>query len=350
MTCFSHCKIFLSVAGFCVTILSLPVAEHARGQEVNRPDGTGIVWFVGSVRKSESDGQPTIDMGDAQSLVEGDEVTIFRAEDMILRPLGTFRIEESFATWSIPAKRLDAELKDGDRVIYVRTLTQLGTGESFREAFLRQQLIKTGTRNSYSTVLQQHQAETLENYIAKQPRWARDQLHIAGTIRSASVKRKTVDELQPLLNQVMQFQKYQTLGVEIEKAVGPDWQSALTTLTPVPDEAFGLPDKIGGDKNAEAEEPDAPPTAEEEAASAAKVKRIEAFQRHAARVLFLRSPEERNIAIVLCLALEKARPKNERQWFTLQIMSTQVAQLSEDKQFLDDLRNIMRAVRAELQQ
>jgi hypothetical protein len=45
------------------------------------------------------------------------------------------------------------------------------------------------------------------------------------------------------------------------------------------------------------------------------------------------------------VTLEKLEPKNERQWFSLQLRSTQFAPLADDRQFLDDIQNVMRLVR-----
>ncbi len=347
MTYFLSRRLLFAVAGISLTFLPPNVHENARGQSVDNQDGAGIVWFIGAVAH-RSDGQPTIDMGDAHGLTEGTEVAVFRSKDNHFLPLGIIQIEESFATWSIPAKNRTIELQTGDRIIYVRTLSQIGTGDSFRDAFLRKQLIKTGERNSYGTALEQSEAATLQRYIARHPKWVRDHKHITGTIRSQSVSAYDVEDMQPLLNQVMKFQYYQKLGVPLKKAIGAEWSRSLEVLTAAPEFVFGQ--KANSDEISSNATPssDASETTNLQPEGDAETKRIEAFRRHVNKLLFVRAAEERNVVMAICVTIEKVQPKNERQWFSLQIKGTQFPSLAEDVQFLNDLQTIMRRVREEL--
>jgi hypothetical protein len=253
------------------------------------------------------------------------------------------RIKNSLATWSIPASTIRFEPETGDRVIYVRTLSQLGTAESFLDGFLRLQIVKTSRQNGYSTLQQLEEADVLESFVKRQPRWQRNQEHIAGTIRSSSISRKDLEEMQPLLNQVMKFQDYRSLGVSIEQAAGAEWQSVLMTLTPAPVVVF---DSI--ERSVNEAEAKAPATGDNPAGdSGESLKSVVAIRRHVEALLFLRSPEERNVVTMICAALEKAQPRNERQWYSLQLRSTQFAALAEEKQLLDEFEAVMRRVRAD---
>ena len=323
-----------------VAVALMPLVTCAQYADIR--DGAGIVWFVGSVLP-DNPGRARIDLGDAHALSEGDALAVFRARDNHFVPMGTIRVSQSLATWSIPAATARFKLETGDRVAYVRTLHQLGTGPAFLDHFLRQQIVKTSHRNGYSTVRQLEEADVLERFLIRQPRWQRNQEHIAGTILSSSVSRKDLQEMQPLLNQVMKFQDYQSLGVPIEQTTGAAWTSVLKTLTPADIELFDSIEFTAitaddGNKPAETD-----PIAD----SAESTKQIGAIRRHVDALLFLRQPEERNVVTIICAALEKAQPQNERQWYSLQLRGTQFAALADEKQLLDEFELVMRRVRAE---
>lgn len=340
MTYSHRCRFFWAMAGISLTFMPPAANEDARGQEVLKPDDAGIIWCIGAIQ-SRSDGQPTIDMGDAYALAEGNEVSVFRSQDGHFRPLGVLRIGESFSTWSIPVNTRQIELQSGDRVIYVRTLSGMGTGEDFREGYLRQQIVKKGIANGYSTAAQLEEAQTLQGYFTRHPRWIRESKHIAGTIRSAAISRKDLQEMQPLLRQIMKLQDYEKLGVPIEKAIGAEWQAVIRNLEAPADE-FELEAPAAQVASTDATEDAAVST---EAAMTVNEQRLEAIRRITDQLLFLRTPEERKLVTILCTALEKSEPRNERQWFSLQIASSQFQYLADDAQFLDDLETVIRRVR-----
>jgi hypothetical protein len=248
------------------------------------------------------------------------------------------------------------DLQTGDRVIYARTLSQLGTGDSFRDDFIRRQITKTGTRNSYGTIALQAEAQTLQKFISVQPKWVQKHRHVAGIIRAASLSRQDVQEMEPLLTQVMKFQDYQALGISPQKTIGMEWQLVLDLLAPPPTDIFGVeretvvltskdgnvpPSNAESAENAETADAGAPA----EVANVPTEQRIESIRKNVERLMFARSKEERNAVVIQCVTLEKIEPKNERQWFSLQLRSTQFALLADDQQFLDDIQNVMRLVR-----
>ena len=352
MTYSPRCGSFLTVLGLSVLLMPIAGTSTARAQELFRRDGAGISWFVGTVQHS-SDGQPTVDLGDAHGLDDGEAVAVFRQQDMHFRPLGVIRIENSFPSWSIPAKTIRFDLKTGDVIVYVRTLSQLKTGDSFRNNYMRQQLIKTGTRNGYSTVLAQTEAEALQNYISRQSKWVRDYQHVAGTIRSKSAASIETKQLQSLLRQVMHLQLLNTLRVPVEASMGIEWQSVVTQLLPAPEPVVEVPKVVAPEEAAVA-------AVAAEGAVAPGVDRekiVEVMERHVENIMYVRMPEERKLAKVMCIALETINwkeigngrpPANERQWFTLQLQRSQFPALSDDVQFIKDLQQTMTLSRREI--
>lgn len=330
------------VAGLICVCAFAVCGQPTLADKVDKLDGAGVIDFLGTIQLQEGN-HPIIDLGDAHGLYEGDVVAVFRGEDMHFRPLGSFRIEESFATHSVPDIPAGIELKDGDRVVYVKTLSQLGTGPDFRESFLRQQLIKASERNSYSTFRQQDEADTLQRYLSRQPKWVRDQKHFAGRIRSASVSVQVADDMIPVLSQVQLLQHYHSMGIRIERNIGQNWLKVIEALKPAPEVVFGEPrfqkstaDDVaatskGGETN------DLPVDVVE--------RRAERMRREAEAVLFTRSAEERNLAVIVCDAIYVDKPNNERQWIIDQVRVSQFPSLAVNEQFIQDLLKILKRVR-----
>lgn len=325
------CAVF---AGFC--------GETAVAEKIDKLDGAGVIEFFGTIHLQEGN-HPIIDLGDAHGLHEGNEVAIFRAEDMHFRPLGAFLVEESFATHSIPEVPSGVELRDGDRVVYVKTLSQLGTGDGFRESFLRQQLIKTGERNSYSTFRQQDEADSLQRYVSRHPRWVRDQKHFAGRMRSPSVSAQAADDMTAVLSQVQLLQHYQSLGISIDRNIGRNWLTVIRVLKPAPAVVFGEP-RYKKPKSNEEISSEKPVQPNQDPVDVVE-RRAERFRREANIILFTRSPEERNLAVVVLAALYVEKPINEGRWIIDQVRVSQFPSLAVNEQFIDDLQKILKRVR-----
>ena len=327
----------LAVAVFAIFCSTSAVAE-----EIDKLDGAGVIEFFGTINLQEGN-HPIIDLGDAHGLHEADEVAVFRAVDMHFRPLGSFRIEESFATHAVPEVPPGVDLRDGDRVVYVKTLSQLGTGDGFRESFLRQQVIKTAERNSYSTFRQQDEADTLQRYVSRQPRWVRDRKHFAGRMRSPTVSVQAADDMTAVLSQVQLLQRYQSIGISIDRNIGKDWVAVIRALKPAPESVFGEPryNKPKSDEEGAAKiavEPNQDPVDVVE-------RRAERFRREASDILFTRSAEERNLAVIVLAALYVEKPRNERQWLIDQVRVSQFSSLAVNEQFIEDLLKILKRVR-----
>lgn len=342
MSFFSRQLLLRVVATLIVVSAAEFTAEPAVADKIDKLDGAGVIEFFGTIHLQEGN-HPIIDLGDAHGLHEANEVAIFRAEDMHFRPLGSFRIEESFATHSIPELPAGIELKDGDRVVYVKTLSQMGTGGAFRESFLRQQLIKTAERNSYSTFRQQDEADSLQRYVSRQPRWVRDRKHFAGRMRSPSVTVQAADDMVPVLSQVQLLQHYQSLGILIDRNIGRNWLTVMNALKPAPDVVFGEPRMAKATTKEESSKSSVaiqPPEAVD-----VIERRAERMRREADNILFTRSAEERNLAVIVLAALYVEKPSNERQWIIDQVRVSQFPSLAVNDQFIEDLLKILKRVR-----
>lgn len=340
MSVFNRQSFLRLASGLTVAVFAGILGETAVAEKIDKLDGAGVIEFFGTIHLQEGN-HPIIDLGDVHGLHEGNEVAIFREEDMHFRPLGSFLIEASFATHAVPEVPSGVELRDGDRVVYVKTLSQLGTGDGFRESFLRQKLIKTGERNSYSTFRQQAEADTLQRYVSRQPRWVRDRKHFAGRMRSPSVSVQAADDMTAVLSQVQLLQHYHSLGISIDRNIGTNWLTVIKALKPAPEVVFGEPRFAKTQE--EASGPSAAMTPPEPIDLIER--RAERLRREANNVLFTRSAEERNLAVIVLAALYVEKPRNERQWIIDQVRASQFPSLAVNEQFIEDLLKILKRVR-----
>jgi len=313
----------------------------------NSLNGGGVVWVAGTV-VSEDEDAARIDLGEVHSILRGDRLAVFRSKENHHVPIGTVTVEETSANWCRPRLSLSTPLRRGDRVFAIRILNQFGTPREFRQAFLERQLVSSTNRNSYSTLRDVEVAMSLHDLSRRQQLWLRELKTRAGRIPSASVSSDTWENLQPLLRQVRRLQDFRAVGLPIDQAVGPAWDSVLVTLTPEPAQS-SLPTQIeskGKDNAAPAEADNA-----DEVVSPAKAelaRRITVIRQETEQRLFSRFPEERNLAVVLCAAIDLEGPKNELLWITLELAKTQFPQLAEDRDMLEELPLILSRVRQKL--
>jgi hypothetical protein len=146
-----------------------------------------------------------------------------------------------------------------------------------------------------------------------------------------------------VLSQVQLLQRYQSVGISIDRNIGVEWVAVIKALKPAPEVVFGEPkynkpksDEEGAGKIAV--EPNADPVDVVE-------RRAERFRREASDILFTRSAEERNLAVIVLAALYVEKPRNERQWLIDQVRVSQFPSLATNEQFIEDLLKILKRVR-----
>lgn len=346
----------LSILAVVLCHVSGAATSLAQKNQIEFKPRPGVVWFIATVTNDE-DGLPTIDIGDASGVIEGEPVALFRPVEGYYQPVGSLKIDTTVATYSIPEKTSRLTPRAGDRVVYVRTLSQLGEADEFRERFLDQQIAKAGIQNHYSTLQRQDQVDALAKILARQPRWQRDQKAIAGYFRSQSVSADDLNELKPVLKQVLRFQDFSTLRVPIADTAGKEWANVIETLTPEIAEAFpenrqyvldAPKAKTSDDENfAEIEAKKAEEAEKLAAEDAALKRRVARIRKIVDTMLYSRPDEQRHIIVTLCAALEKFKPAVESSWYAAEVQLTQFPYLKDDPQFVSDIQAVMRKVREE---
>jgi len=297
---------------------------------------------------SQNDQLPRIDLGEVHSILPGDRLAVFRPQENHHVPVGTVTVEETFTNWCRPRLSPATPLRRGDRVFAIRILNQFGTPREFRQAFLERQLVSATNRNSYSTLRDVEVALSLHDLSRRQQLWLRELKAKAGRIPSASVSSDTWETLQPLLRQVRRLQDFRALGLPIDRAIGPAWDSVLVTLTPEPARS-SLPTQIEPNTKANEASAEVDPVGETVSPAKAELeRRLTLIRQETEQRLFSRFPEERNLAVVLCAAIDIEGPKNELLWITLELAKTQFPQLADDRDMLEEMPVILSRVRQKL--
>lgn len=320
-------------------ICSLLHAAPASAQtDANTQAGGGIVWYVGTVLSTAAEAE-RIDLGDVHGVLEGDKLAAFRRTDNHYRPLGSIQIVDSHPTWSRPGGPVAAQLQQGDLVLGIRTIRQIGTGKDYSEAFLNRQLVRNSNRNGYSTLREQETAQTLRSIVNRQPKWARQLKPVAGRVKGSSLTAEDFESLQPLLKQIRRFQDFSALGIPLEKSASPEWASVASVLTPVP----AIPVPTSGDGSAQAVPADA--AASPDSLAAVLNRRIELIQQETAVVMFDRFPEERILSSMICTAIGIENPRNESLWIGLELSRSQFPELANDREIQQEIPEILKRVR-----
>jgi hypothetical protein len=315
--------------------------------DTNSRNGGGIIWVAGTV-VSETGEPPRIDLGEVHSILPGDQLAVFRFTENHHVPVCSVKIQETSTNWSRPEPPELTPLRKGDRVFAIRILNQFGTPQEFRQAFLERQLVVTTNRNSYSTLRDAEVAMSLHDLSRRQQLWLRELKSNAGRIPSASVSSETWQTLQPLLRQVRRLQDFRAVGVPIERTVGKAWDSVLTTLTPAPAQS-SLPSLAEPKQAKQAPAAEQPATSEEPSPAQSELdRRVTLIRQETEQRLFTRFPEERNLVVVLCTAIDIEGPQNELLWISLELAKTQFPQLADDRDMLEEMPVILSRVRQKL--
>jgi hypothetical protein len=303
----------------------LLTASAVAQTDANTKAGGGVVWYVGTVLSSAAEAE-RIDLGDVHGILEGDQLAAFRRTDNHYKPLGTVQIIESHPTWSRPGGPVAAQLQQGDLVLGIRTVRQIGTGSDFSEAFLNRQLVRNSNRNGYSTLREQESAQVLRTIVNRQQRWVKQLKPVAGRIRGASVTPADFQSLQPLLSQIRRCQDFTAIGIPLEKCASPQWAAVSA-------------------QSATSDPPEPNPASSPDSLAATLNRRIELIQQESSVVLFDRFPEERILANLICTAIGIENPRNEPLWIGLELARSQFPELADDREMLQEIPEILKRIR-----
>lgn len=177
LTSVHNCRNQSPMKSICTLLLavsfSILVSVRSPADEVNSVEsGSGLIWLAATVHLDG--GTERIDLGDVHGVLEGDRLAVFRSTDGHHTPLGTIQVTESRATWSYINTTAASTLREGDLVLGVRNVRQQGTGEHMQNGFLRRQLIRSGSRNGYSSTDRVQSALTLRSLVRRQNRWVKE--------------------------------------------------------------------------------------------------------------------------------------------------------------------------------
>ncbi len=341
LTSVHNCRNQSPMKSICTLLLavsfSILVSVRSPADEVNSVEsGSGLIWLAATVHLDG--GTERIDLGDVHGVLEGDRLAVFRSTDGHHTPVGTIQVTESRATWSYINTTAAGTLREGDLVLGVRNVRQQGTGDHMQNGFLRRQLIRSGSRNGYSSTDRVQSALTLRSLVRRQNRWVKEKKEIAGSIRSPSITQEKYSDLQPLRNQILRMRDLQEIGIPLQSCMGDQWDSATAVLTPAPTTTESIIQL------------NRPSTSSALPADEQLLKRIQVIRDATDVVLFDRFQEEQRLAVLICTAIDKEAPSSEAIWIGLQLSRSQFPELADDKEMLEEIPEILRRVRATLDQ
>lgn len=306
---------------------------------------TGLVYFVGSVERVVGS-SAIVDLGDVHSLQAGARVAVFRGRDNQYRPLGTLTVANSRPTWmqSEPVGKFTPEI--GDQIVFIRSVSELGTGPAMQNRFLADQRIANQNRNGYSTIRRAETARSLMDLRLQQPRWVQFDRRISGVVLGETQGGELTTRVKRLLNQINLFRQLEEQGLPAAEAAGPEWKIVMSILQARPTalQAAGPAGQPAAQPPQDAAATDAA-TQPAAGADEADVIPIVEVRTMVARVLFDRSDEERAIATAMAVALLRGQERNETQWLRRQLAATQFPGLSSDEQFQVDVALVLRRMR-----
>jgi hypothetical protein len=294
----------------------------------------GLVWFVGTVEQVVDD-VPLIDLGEVHTLRDGFKVAAVRYRDNHFLPLGVLEVKHSHPTWCqmLPSTAFTSEV--GDLVVFVEAPGDLGAGDAIRDSFIRHRIVANANRNRYSTTRDFIEANELQNVIEKQPAWTEGNRQVAGTIRSPTVTRDTLNHFRLFMTQILLFQDYEDQGVDVAQVTSESWSLILSALRRREESPEAVSTVFAEISSADAVDTEAETEPD----------RSMAVVREVNDLMFEQSQEERNLIAAICATLLQTKSSNERQWMIQQLAKSQFPFLARQEQVAIDMETIMRRVR-----
>ncbi|MEZ6060367.1 MAG: hypothetical protein R3C19_08405 [Planctomycetaceae bacterium] len=311
-------------------------SAQAEPSEVGDGEGTGIVYFVGTINRVDH-GSPVFDLGSVHTMSERDVVAVFRPVDGYFQPVGTLVIEEAFGSYSVSRKARDFSPEPGDVVMLVRELSQLRPFQIHMNDVLAGRRIRARTNNAVSVPGRQETVTALMNYRAAHPQWVRNlgpdenAVYVVGELHGDSLAGQSSERLERLQNQINLLRKLHRDGTDAIAAAGEQWSGVMTIL-------------LGDTVRADAAARDNVVAEGSKATSGADV--VRRIRRLVDSVLFDRPEEQRNTIASLLAERLKNPGGSDDLWFQAELPNTQFPKLADDDQILEDLRKMLRELRS----
>jgi len=306
-----------------LALLSICLPDAAVGQPASNAR-TDIIYITGQVidtgRRSLK-----IDLGEAHTIEPEDELAVFRSVDGYFKAIGRVQVTESHSTHSICQSTLTIER--GDVAMAVRELYELRTGPKHRIRTLKQEVVRSYSRQSLSSFTNIDIANALSDYELSYPGWTKDSEKIAGRMLSRSLQDSPTGQLDQLEQQLALMRRFYRQSPLAVASAGENWASVMQVLA-------GPTANAGHELLLE--NPDA---------NNLQISASELRERVLSKVFHLQ-PEQQNIIAMVVAVLAKENRSDIRSFLTAIFPQTQFPGLSEDTQLVLDIETILRELPA----
>lgn len=305
--------------------------------EVSISDRTELIYFIGQVT-NVSDRTSVINLGESHALDLIDpatgkiqEVSIFRTDGPVFRPIGTVTVIEANPTYARTKSDYSTKVQVDDVVIYVRQVSDLRNGDDHEDHVLRSAALRKKRVASRTSVERNAIATILAQYKLQFPKWERSRKEIADYFFARQDLQMTND-LEQLLKQINLFRRYHADGFQSVKAAGPEWVKAMGPL-------YGT-DTIVKHKSATSvvQEPDgevAPPLD------------VVSLRRITDRQFFDSTPQQKATAAFLVATAMRVQPRSPEQWLAIQFPQTQFPEWTDDESAVKRIRDSKRELESQ---
>ncbi|MCH2211297.1 MAG: hypothetical protein MK110_08340 [Fuerstiella sp.] len=317
------CKRFVLICTL-VTCLSTGVAQDKTEER------SSIVYVSGLVMHTTGS-SCLIDLGTAHTIANQDRLAVFRAVHGHFAPVGHITVQKADATTSHCTNQIQTQ--PNDLVMLVKEISQLQPGSRHRDRIIRQQVVRSFSKTSTTSVNNVKLANALTDYQSQYADWERARGDVAGSLKSATLQ-NTADEPQKRLrSQINLMRRFYQEEATFIAAAGPIWSHIMPILAGQTAEAVHRLRRqdLKGDDLSD---------------NAVKLAATELRTRVLDRVFQLQS-EQQNVVALMVASLVPGTARDSTIVLRSSIVRTQFPDLHEDEQLLEDINQLVLNIRDE---
>ena len=308
----------------CINVTCLAPCS---GQVITE-DRSSILYVVGQVVRS-AEGSCIVDIGAVHTIVDQDQLVVFRPIYGYLQPIGRITVSKTEATTSRCGNQIRSQ--PNDIVMAVREISQLRPGAEHRIRIVRRQVVRSYRETSSTTVNNVRMANALSDYEIQYPGWERSRGEVAGTLLSESLKDSTDEALQRLSSQINMMRRLYQQNAQTVAAAGPMWSDIMPLLagpTAEAGHALRLEDLKDRDLH------------EDAVRVAAAELRSRVFDR-----IYQLQREQQNVVALIVASLIPGSSRDNSVFLRSSFGKTQFPELSEDPELLEDIDELVLSMR-----
>ncbi|MCH2203478.1 MAG: hypothetical protein MK102_16045 [Fuerstiella sp.] len=296
----------------------------------NNEERASIVYVSGLVLHATKS-SCLIDLGTAHTIANQDQLAVFREVHGHFAPIGHVTVTEAEGITSHCSGHIQTQ--PYDLVIAVREINQLQAGARHRDRIIRQQVVRSFSKLSTTSVNDIKLANALTDYQRQYADWERARGDVVGSIESAMLQNSADESRERLRSQINLMRRKYLENSTFVAAAGPIWSGIMPILsggTAEADHRLRLQDmKDGNLPNGNV------------GLTAAEIRDRVLDQDQ----VFQLQPEQQNIVALIVASLVPGTTSNSTILLRSHIRQTQFPDLNEDEQLLEDVDQLVMNIR-----